>query len=86
MTNGSAAYWGEADVDTLDLGGAAGAGMTLFNSDNAVDQLRFTTDITAESFGMSYPVIRIVQTGGDLSLQGYLSGSPADPNVLPMHV
>jgi len=148
MTNGSAAYWGAADVGTLELGGAVGAGttmdirmghlvidqpmrfqgqidiradenapglpgspydygvqdvvlknlaatsygfddashaMTLFNGDEAVDQLRFTPDITARSFGTSYPAIRIVQTGGDLSLQGYLSGSPTDPNALPMH-
>lgn len=148
MTNGSAAYWGAADVGTLELGGAVGAettvdirmghlvidqpmrfqgqidiradenapglpgspydygvqdvvlknlaatsygfddashAMTLFNGDEAVDQLRFTPDITARSFGTSYPAIRIVQTGGDLSLQGYLSGSPTDPNALPMH-
>ena len=150
MTNGSAAYWGAADVGTLELGGAVGAGttvdirmghlvidqpmrflgqvdiradenapdlpgspynvygvqdvvlknleatsysfddashaMTLFNGDQAVDQLRFTPDIKAGSFGTSYPAIRIVQTGSDVSLQGYLAGSPTDSNALPMHV
>jgi len=148
MTNGTATYWGAADVGTLELGGAVGAGttvdirmghlvidqpmrfqgqidirvdesapglpgspydygvqdvvlrnlmatsysfddvshvLTLFNSDEAVDQLRFTPDITAGSFGMSYPAIRIVQTGSDVSLQGYLAGSPTDPNAFPVH-
>lgn len=148
MTEGTATYWGAADVGTLELGGAVGAGttvdirmghlvidqpmrfegqidiradehapdlpgsrydfgvqdavlknlaatsysfddashaLTLFNGDEAVDQLRFTPDITAGSFGTSYPAIRIVQTGGDVSLQGYLAGSPTDPNALPVH-
>jgi len=143
MTNGTAAYWGAADVGTLELGSVVGAGttvdirmghlvidqpmrfqgqidiranvpreggdygpqdvvlkdlaatsygfddashtMTLFNGDEAVDWLRFTPDTTAASFSASYPAIRIVQTGSDVSLQGYLSGSPTDPNALPLH-
>lgn len=60
--------------------------MTLFNGDTAVDQLRFTPDIVAASFGPGFSGhIGVAQTAeGGVFLRGQYSGYPAGSMEIPM--
>ena len=62
--------------------------MTLFNGDTAVDQLRFTPDIVAASFGPGYSGdIGVAQLdGGGVFLRGQYSGYPTGAVEIPMLV
>lgn len=60
--------------------------MTLLNGANAVDQVRFTPDITVASFGPGYSGhIGVAQLdGGGVFLRGQYSGYPAGAVEIPM--
>ena len=60
--------------------------LTLFDGEAVVDQLRFTPDIVAASFGPGYSghigVARLAE--GGVFLRGQYSGYPADSTEIPM--
>ena len=60
--------------------------MTLFNGATAVDQVRFTPDITASSFGPGFSGhIGVAQLdGGGVFLRGQYDGYPASSTEIPM--
>lgn len=59
--------------------------MTLFNGDAVVDQLRFTPDIAAASFGTGYSGIGVAQmAGGGVFLRGEYSAYPTNSTEIPM--
>ncbi len=56
--------------------------MTLFNGADAVDQMRFTPDITAASFGPGLSAkIGVVQTAEGVFLRGQYTGNPTGTEI-----
>ncbi len=59
--------------------------MTLFNGETAVDQVHFTPDIVAASFGPGYSGhIGIAQTAEGVFLRGQYTGYPTGATEIPM--
>ena len=59
--------------------------LTLWSGDTAVDQVRFTPDITAASFGPGYSGnIGIAQTAEGVFLRGDYTGYPAGATEIPL--
>lgn len=59
--------------------------MTLYNGDAPADQVRFTPDIVAASFGATYSGIRVVQGSDGVLLRGQYAGDPAGTSYIPLH-
>lgn len=58
--------------------------MTLFNGDNAVDQVRFTPDVMSSFFDVTNLTLGgVYQTGGDVLVRGVFSHAPIGAAVIP---